>query len=495
MKMAIMTSICPASIQDVIYQKVDTVKTYIGMKMSVLTLVRNRVAMMGGGAVPMEIGEVFEDWGYDEAIDVDLVDKASVQCHSCGGWGHYSRECPSQKGKAKGGKAPYAKGTGKGPYGKGNVGKGYGNIGFPKGKSKGKGYQGTCYNCGKVGHKAAECRGAGAVEVEAGSVEEQDAEVNGVWGTPTVWTVANVNVQKDDWAVKIVDRKGSQKSRKTTTTTRNRFQALGADDDGKEPPIMIAGVSCVSEQPRVEHGQAAIDRRNSTVHGDGGPKQIFSICETTNFELKCGSHRAKVDGRAAIGRRNSTVHGDGGPKQNFSICETTNFELKCGSHPAKVEVNGIEKKKKLTKGKITVDSGAGGSVWPKAMEVPGPMLRKAGVRFEAANGTPIENYGQKMIFFMVKGRSCSMKYNVTDVRKPLAAVSAIVDEGNIVVFKPGLRTSYIENIASGEKLPLLRENGTYVLEMEYEKVDEKVKENPMDIDSADAVATPFTGRA
>ena len=84
MKMAIMTSICPASIQDVIYQKVDTVKTYIGMKMSVLTLVRNRVAMMGGGAVPMEIGEVFEDWGYDEAIDVDLVDKASVQCHSCG---------------------------------------------------------------------------------------------------------------------------------------------------------------------------------------------------------------------------------------------------------------------------------------------------------------------------------------------------------------------------------------------------------------------------
>jgi hypothetical protein len=123
------------------------------------------------------------------------------------------------------------------------------------------------------------------------------------------------------------------------------------------------------------------------------------------------------------------------------------------------------------------------------------MLRKAGVRFEAANGTPIENYGQKMIFFMVKGRSCSMKYNVTDVRKPLAVVSAIVDEGNIVVFKPGLRTSYIENIVSGEKLPLLRENGTYVLEMEYEKVDEKAKENSMDIDSADAAATPFTGRA
>ena len=101
MKMAILTSICPASIQDVIYQKADTVKTYVAMKQSVLTLVRNRVAMSGNGQSPMDIGEVFEDWGYDE-IDIDVVGREGVQCHQCSGWGHFARDCPTSKGKGKG---------------------------------------------------------------------------------------------------------------------------------------------------------------------------------------------------------------------------------------------------------------------------------------------------------------------------------------------------------------------------------------------------------
>ena len=51
MKMAILTFSCPPSIQDVIYQKVDTIKTCHEMEESILTLVRNRVAMGIGGAV------------------------------------------------------------------------------------------------------------------------------------------------------------------------------------------------------------------------------------------------------------------------------------------------------------------------------------------------------------------------------------------------------------------------------------------------------------
>ena len=138
-----------------------------------------------------------------------------------------------------------------------------------------------------------------------------------------------------------------------------------------------------------------------------------------------------------------------------------------------------------------MDSGAGGNVWPKSLNVPGPMLAKTGVRSEAANGTPIANYGQKVVKFKVNGRRCSMQYNVADVKKPLAAVSSIVDEGNRVVFEPGLKTSYIENLKSGERLPLLRENGTFVLEMEFEKVEQDEASNT----AADGSKKPFTGRA
>jgi hypothetical protein len=51
-------------------------------------------------------------------------------------------------------------------------------------------------------------------------------------------------------------------------------------------------------------------------------------------------------------------------------------------------------------GKITLDSGAGVSVWPKKLKTNLKMLPKdASLRMIAANGTPIENYGKKVIKF------------------------------------------------------------------------------------------------
>ena len=72
----------------------------------------------------------------------------------------------------------------------------YGKSGFTdnglgkgnKGKSGGKGYQGICWLCGEVGHKAAEC---GGKERRSGGVEavEEEEVVADVGG---VWTVASV---------------------------------------------------------------------------------------------------------------------------------------------------------------------------------------------------------------------------------------------------------------------------------------------------------------
>ena len=56
-----------------------------------------------------------------------------------------------------------------------------------------------------------------------------------------------------------------------------------------------------------------------------------------------------------------------------------------------------------------------------------------------------------------------MDFIVTDVTKPLAAVSAIVDAGNRVVFcKEG---SFIENTKTGEKISLKCERGTYTMDV------------------------------
>ena len=133
---------------------------------------------------------------------------------NCQWYGHMARECP-KKGKGKGRKGEerererqrriwrkrgYGKGGEMGGRGKEKGWKGTemervvvtareakngGGKGW-KGGGKGYGYQGTCFTCGQVGHKAAEC--GGIYEVQGGC-EEDDAGSKDVGG---VWVVAGV---------------------------------------------------------------------------------------------------------------------------------------------------------------------------------------------------------------------------------------------------------------------------------------------------------------
>ena len=51
------------------------------------------------------------------------------------------------------------------------------------------------------------------------------------------------------------------------------------------------------------------------------------------------------------------------------------------------------------------------------------------------------------------------------VQKPLAAASKIAAKGNRIVLEAEGLDSYIENKATGRKIPLQIENGVYMMEM------------------------------
>ena len=59
-----------------------------------------------------------------------------------------------------------------------------------------------------------------------------------------------------------------------------------------------------------------------------------------------------------------------------------------------------------------------------------------------------------------------MVFNVADVGKPLAAAGKVVEAGNRVVLDEG--DSYVENKATGERMPLRKEKGVYVFDVKYE---------------------------
>ncbi len=93
--------------------------------------------------------------------------------------------------------------------------------------------------------------------------------------------------------------------------------------------------------------------------------------------------------------------------------------------------------------------------------------KKNGVRYVAANGGKMENLGEKKVRFRRGGSSAvsSITFQVTEVGKPLASVSRILDKGNTVVFSR--KGSYIMNEATGEKIPIQEEKGTFVMEVEF----------------------------
>ena len=91
-------------------------------------------------------------------------------------------------------------------------------------------------------------------------------------------------------------------------------------------------------------------------------------------------------------------------------------------------------------------------------------------KFLVANGQEMGHYGRKKI--KVGGETGSVKtmsFEVTDVTKPLVAVRRIVEKGNEVHFG---KECYIRNVHTGERIPMRRKGGSYVIDIDVD-IDEE----------------------
>ena len=243
-------------------------------------------------------------------------------------------------------------------------------------KGKGKGYQGTCFQCGKVGHKKAECwagkggRGTYNVEeeVEEGCEDHQHPEERPIGG---VWLIAGVDT-------------------KVQKTTRSRWT--------KSSPCLT------TSSTRLKNKFEALHREEEQDEEDVGKRWILHAPMETK---KCGMVFHMTDARRMLASVDKIV--EAGNKVEFGAKKEDKFvmnvntgkkiflEKEKGVYTMKVLVESGGRK---VKGTIVVDSGASECVMPRSwfpeLET---MEAKKGVRFAGANGNDLGNFGRKLIEF------------------------------------------------------------------------------------------------
>ena len=131
-------------------------------------------------------------------------------------------------------------------------------------------------------------------------------------------------------------------------------------------------------------------------------------------------------------------------------------------------VKGLEEAGEWEELEMAVDSGAGETVieedalWSVAV-VEGEALRK-GVKYELADGTLIDNMGEKrFVAITAEGHKKKLVAQACGVNKSLLSVKKVTAAGNTVVFKKGY--GWIEDDSTGEKIWMEEREGMYMVKL------------------------------
>ena len=398
-RIGIATAMMPESVQEFVYSSLGATVEYDATLAKIRALVSNKVAM-ADGPTPMEVDRVVVDAAaaaaesYEEDQEIDVVNM-SIQCHGCGGWGHYKSKCPTawavmqeqQHTKGAGGKGPGkgGKSSGKGPSGP------WARSG-PKGGKGGKslggkgGFLGKCFKCGETGHRQQDCTKVGAIHEEAPDAGAPPYHVD------SVWDIGGVDIE-GDWQV--------QKGRRRAAASLAAV-AVGDTQLETERPFKT---KCSPRAPRDENRFKAFQMDDGADEDENqeGSRVICGV-DGKDFTREAQLEFCEADVRkplvsavrVAKAGNGMWLDAHGGYVVNLATEERMEVRVENGVYVMDVQYDDE------TVDVFTLDSGAGCNVWPKGRRAGKSselLPKKAGVGMVAANNTPIGYYGQRRVRF------------------------------------------------------------------------------------------------
>ena len=361
-----------------------------------------------------------------------------------------------------------------------------------KGKSKGKGkFEGTCYNCGKVGHRSRDCwsekgkgKGKGDAKGKGGGYAKGDGSYKGgyVGGKGQgyagkgkgVHAVENQVFTPQPQPVNYAPDAGSRLMSASWSgyggnfgglnlcCIQNRFQVLAEDCEGE-----------IQDQEQIKyHGHIkyhkpytigdAIEQAKKKVIGKKVTKRIVAERKRSksNYELE-----DRV--RHLLGEQ---AH-RGNEKQDLLSCLMSSQV----AHEPNLCVNVRDEYEKIA---VMIDSGASETVasQDKFASYPLEETTASGTTYSSAaekQAEDIVNLGQKYVQVVDEyGKESWAKFQICKGLghdKILGSVSRLVESGHTVVFRNPELGSYIQNNANGYRTYLRQQNGSYYLDLWVKK--------------------------
>ena len=376
--------------------------------------------------------------GGEESLGALGKGSSGMQCYTCSGYGHMSRECPSKgKGKAKGGKGEYENGKGKGkaayqqPYmGKGTYQKGGKAGGGGKGPLEG------CWNCGGS-HYASSCPEKGGKGKSKGKGlrtlgdyypedwRDSSWENGQVKVLSCIQTAHPYNREKVDSCCKRV--RGSAKCTSSVCDMHHQ-----EDDD------------LYAEKEKMQK-----EFKDNEARQDRGAGQVPSGLD--EWQVAVSRKKKRCNKRMKETEAMSI--------RPFVTIEPEGFNaLNCESDWEEID--------------LAVDSGATETVVNEDMlesiDTKAGPASKRGVEYEVANGVRIPNLGEKKFVAVSEGGTArNITAQVCDVNKALLSVRKVMKAGNRVVFDE--EGSFIEDKETNEKIWLREEQGMFMVKMWVKK--------------------------
>jgi hypothetical protein len=270
------------------------------------------------------------------------------------------------------------------------------------------------------------------------------------------------------------------------------YKILEVDDEEEEEPEVM-NIRCVECEPVVSWRQKVAQTKNNDDDPEW-PKKCLSRNRSFSRRSSRKTTMMTPNGQTSVSVGTALFQGDHdrytqvggktilliGPEGPWDHLDEYKLDDKIKKPREVMEIRAVEKEpvKKPTKwaslgvGEIAVDSAADESCWPK--DLGGAFETKPSTKnilLRTANGGEMGHYGEKEITFR-SGASedvIGLRFQVTDVKKPLLAVRRLVERGNVVSFGPGPNDNYIQNIETSKKIPMEKRGGSFVIQAHFVK--------------------------